>query len=195
MIWSLLKHTHSWLCVCVCVEDCEGWWQQMTAVYSGWCILSLNLQQLTDRGCRYESTWMPVCVAHLSIKAMSCSSEGPRCWLTPPAISEWLLETLCRSIKKKEIYLTSAAPRHERSQHVRLQGAASDFIRNHIKEKSKLFPADARPKATAQPQSHDCHRMKRNLHLSQLGRKLAATLFSCYNKCSRIRSWTVRLSV
>lgn len=47
-------------------------------------------------------------------------------------------------------------------------GAASDFFRNDIKEKSELFPADARPKAALQPQSHDCHRIKGNLYLTLL---------------------------
>lgn len=70
--------------------------------------------------------------------------------------------------KKVEIYLTSAAPHPEHSKYARPPGAASDFFRNDIKEKSKLFPADARPKAALQPRSHDCHRIKGNLYLTQL---------------------------
>ena len=71
-------------------------------------------------------------------------------------------------IYKVEIYLTSGALRPERSKYAKPPGAKSDFFRNDIKEKSELFPADARPKAALQPQSHDCHRIKGNLYLTLL---------------------------
>lgn len=122
-----------------------------------------------DRGCRYDSAWMLVCVGHLSI-------EAPRCLLTPSDRHSCCLfrntfQEQDSSFKKVEIYLTSAPL----CSHIRggreLRGIYSIFFffRNDIiKEKSKLFPADARPKAALQPQSHDRRRIKGNLYFTRI---------------------------
>lgn len=68
--------------------------------------------------------------------------------------------------------------RPECSKYAKPPGAASDFFRNYIKEKSELFPADARPKAALQPQSHDCHRIKANLYLTLLQKAQPQPLYS-----------------